>query len=41
MPPVPAGWFPDPYGTPMLRYWNGTDWTEQTAKLTASEGGSD
>jgi membrane protease YdiL (CAAX protease family) len=23
----PAGWFPDPYGGPNLRYWDGTRWT--------------
>ena len=22
------GWYPDPDGTPRLRWWNGSDWTE-------------
>ncbi|MDR1082916.1 MAG: DUF2510 domain-containing protein [Coriobacteriales bacterium] len=27
---VPAGWYPDPSGnTSKLRYWDGTQWTEQ------------
>lgn len=25
----PAGWFPDPSGDPTLRWWDGTQWTEQ------------
>ena len=24
---VPSGWYPDP---PLLRYWNGSDWSEET-----------
>ncbi|MGW3634914.1 phospholipid scramblase-related protein [Streptomyces sp. NPDC005122] len=28
---TPAGWYPDPHGTPQtLRYWDGSQWTEQT-----------
>jgi len=23
----PFGWYPDPAGTSMLRWWNGTVWT--------------
>src|SRR5690349_17119034 len=24
------GWYPDPNGAPCWRYWDGTQWTEQT-----------
>jgi hypothetical protein len=30
-PSVPAGWYPDPNGQPLQRYWDGTQWTEHTA----------
>ena len=33
-PSVPAGWYPDPRGARLQRYWNGTAWTEHTAPLT-------
>ena len=26
--PVPAGWYPDPYGASELRWWDGQNWTE-------------
>lgn len=26
--PVPAGWYPDPAGTPQTRWWDGAQWTE-------------
>ncbi len=26
----PAGWYPDPYGQPFERWWDGTGWTEHT-----------
>lgn len=28
--PTPAGWYPDPSGTPNLRYFDGHDWTDRT-----------
>ncbi len=27
-PPPPAGWYPDPAGTPGTRWWDGRTWTE-------------
>ena len=27
----PAGWYADPYGAPLWRYWDGTQWTDHTA----------
>lgn len=33
---IPPGWYPDPGGAPMSRYWDGDSWTEQTGPaLTA------
>jgi Scramblase/Protein of unknown function (DUF2510) len=30
-PQTPAGWYPDPHGTPnLLRWWDGVRWTEHT-----------
>ncbi len=29
--PVPAAWYPDPYGQAQLRWWDGWRWTEHTA----------
>lgn len=31
-PTAPAGWFPDPSGNPLLRYWDGQRWTEHYAQ---------
>jgi hypothetical protein len=28
---TPAGWYPDPNGTPQQRYWDGSVWTEHYA----------
>ncbi|MGY2093048.1 DUF2510 domain-containing protein [Nocardia gipuzkoensis] len=30
-PAVPANWYPDPADPAMLRWWNGSSWTEHTA----------
>jgi hypothetical protein len=30
-PSVPAGWYPDPHGQALQRYWDGAAWTEHTA----------
>ena len=35
----PAGWYDDPYGQPLLRYWDGMVWTEQTSKASSGSGG--
>ncbi|HEX4817436.1 MAG TPA: DUF2510 domain-containing protein [Nonomuraea sp.] len=29
---TPAGWYPDPYGEPQLRWWDGNQWTDATHK---------
>lgn len=35
----PAGWHADPHGTPgLLRYWDGTQWTEHTAPIPPPPG---
>lgn len=31
----PAGWYPDPYGQPVTRYWDGNTWTDQTGPFAA------
>lgn len=34
--PRPAvGWYPDPEGRPMTRYWNGLAWTDQYGPMAA------
>ncbi len=53
LPPAPAGWHPDPQSPGILRYWDGTGWTEHRAaggpqatavvynNVTATSSGSD
>ena len=31
----PAGWYPDPQNAGQQRYWDGSQWTEQTAPAAA------
>ena len=33
---TPAGWYPDPSGAPGVRYFDGTDWTDQRQAEPAS-----
>jgi hypothetical protein len=35
---TPAGWYPDPNGTPQQRYWDGARWTEHYAAPAAGAG---
>ena len=36
---TPAGWYPDPHGASQtLRYWDGTQWTDQTNQQGAVPG---
>jgi Protein of unknown function (DUF2510) len=34
---VPPGWFPDPTGLQALRWWDGTQWSQQTRPLPGNE----
>jgi Protein of unknown function (DUF2510)/Septum formation len=34
--PPPAGWYPDPSGAPVQRYWDGTAWTAGEAPMATS-----
>ncbi len=37
----PAGWFPDPHNPTQLRWWDGTQWTEQSqASISEQEAGA-
>ncbi len=33
---IPPGWYPDPDGKPTDRYWNGSEWTDNTRPQIAT-----
>ncbi|SDH39787.1 Protein of unknown function [Sinosporangium album] len=35
---TPAGWYPDPYGSPQLRWWDGRQWTDATHAVDSAPG---
>ena len=34
---VPAGWYRDPYGYPLLRYYDGRSWTGHTTGVLSAK----
>ena len=36
---TPAGWYPDPNDAGQQRYWDGSEWTDQTAPREGGVGG--
>jgi hypothetical protein len=34
-PGPPAGWYPDPHGLQVMRWWDGTQWGPQTQPMSA------
>src|SRR5690349_12060719 len=38
--PTAPGWYPDPTGLPVQRYWDGNDWTEHTGVAPAPPTGN-
>ncbi len=39
-PPMPAGWYPDRTQAQTQRYWDGQNWTDQTAPLAMPSAGA-
>jgi hypothetical protein len=31
---VPSGWYPDPHGLNCERFWDGTEWTQETRPMS-------